>query len=874
MNVPPKELFITPSENESDLEQDIEQQPALAEIPLQPTGRFHYEPLLLVFVALAAGIVVDRCAKVAPSVWVTTAIVAAIAWGVLLTRGRDRAGSLALLLLTASLGGIWHHATWFVVEPNEIGLVLDESIRPMAVRAIAVHSPRWVPAPPPSAMRIVPKGEESELLVRVIAIRERNVWRSASGLASLDVEGHLEGVRAGDTLEMMVLASRPMQPLNPGDFDYAAWQRSRGIYCMMRAVRPECITKIKSGWAWSFSRIMSNIRERGSHLVRAHIATRRGTLASAVLLGTREQLDPQRNEDFLLTGTIHVLSISGIHVSLLAGGFWTLLRLGILPRRAALWSAIVLTLLYAVLIDAQPPVMRAAVLVAAVCLAMLVGRRALSWNSLALAGILVLVLNPASLFLAGPQLSFLAVAVMILMTPLMTAEDRREPLQKLIDQSRAWPVRAAKRALRWLWQMWLVGAAIWITSLPIVWQQYGLISPVGLLLNLVIMLPTATAMYSGFALLLLAPISPLLGDYCGACCDGSLWLMELAIVWGKSLPASYFKTPPPPLWWTIASYLWPLPLLVLPRKLVPSWHTLGGIVFVWLLLGGCFALHLPERLQTRDMPLRCTFIAVGHGLSVLVEYPDGTTMLYDAGKVGAPVGAARAASSVMQSRGLVTLDRLVISHADADHFSGVPMLVSDHRARKIYTSPSMLAREEPAVRELREAIERSRTPTGHLAAGDQWTSGAAITRVLHPRADEVAERDNENSLVLAIEIGGRRILLTGDLEGRALEQLLAREALDADVVLAPHHGSPRSNPDGFASWCKPEVVVISGSRHPEDLPNIAEVTAAYEAHGSAVYHTQVDGSVTIEITPQGALQVSTFRQRTLPREASAAITPQ
>lgn len=857
LDSPPKEVSVATKD--------------FASAPSSPPDQhapLHYEPLLVVLIAVAAGMVLDRYLVVLPALWLSLAAISLFGWLLLCFRRNERASSIALLLAASAVGGAWHHACWFVVPRDEIGLVLDESIRPLAVECVAIHSPRWVPAPPFSAMRIVPKGEESELLVRITAVRIADRWQPASGTAHLEVEGHLEGVHAGDKLRCMALASRPMKPLNPGEFDYNAWQRSRGIHCHLRAVLPECITIVERGSWWLPSRWLSMVRERGSSLVRANISSDRAGLASAVLLGTREQLDPDRSEDFLLTGTIHVLSISGIHVSLLASGFWILLRMGIVPRRPALIAAMVLTILYAVLIDVQPPVLRAAVLVATLCLALLSGRRALSWNSLALAGLLVLAINPSSLFLAGPQLSFLAVAVMILIAPWMLRPDRRTPLEKLIDQSRPWLIQKLRRWLYVLWQLWLVGAAIWLVSLPIVWKQYGIISPVGLLLNLVIMLPTAMAMYTGFALLFLAPIFPLGASIAGYGCDLSLASMEQAIAWGKLLPGSYFKVPPPPSWWTISCYIAAMILLMMPRHRRPKLWKLAGVCAVWFVVGLAFALHLPAQLATREQPLRCTFVAVGHGLAVLVEYPDGTTMLYDTGKVGAPIGASRAVTAVLQSRGILSLDRIVISHADADHFAGIPNLLDDYPVGQLCTSPAMDLRDEPAVLELRAAIERSKVPVAHLVAGDAWTSGVCTTRVLHPVAGEIAPRDNENSLVLAIELAGRRILLTGDLEGDALESLLANAELDSDVVLAPHHGSPRSNPQGFASWCRPEVVVISGSCHPEDLPAIREVTAAYEAEGSSVYHTQIDGSVTIEMDTSGALRVMTFRDRTLPGAAS------
>jgi competence protein ComEC len=118
--------------------------------------------------------------------------------------------------------------------------------------------------------------------------------------------------------------------------------------------------------------------------------------------------------------------------------------------------------------------------------------------------------------------------------------------------------------------------------------------------------------------------------------------------------------------------------------------------------------------------------------------------------------------------------------------------------------------------------------------------------------------DNANSLVLRLEYAGRRMLLTGDLEPPGLEDVLAEEPLDCDAILAPHHGSRRSDPTGFALWSTPEHVVISGTRNQEDEADIEAVMDSYRARGAEVYHTAMDGSVRIELS-SGGIRVASFR---------------
>jgi competence protein ComEC len=223
------------------------------------------------------------------------------------------------------------------------------------------------------------------------------------------------------------------------------------------------------------------------------------------------------------------------------------------------------------------------------------------------------------------------------------------------------------------------------------------------------------------------------------------------------------------------------------------------------------------------------------------------------------MSAVRPISAVLWSRGITHLDALVVSHADADHFNAIPDLLDRFSLGAIYVSPVMFEDLPPAVRELRESIARAGVPLRDLYAGQRLATGAGTTiEVLHPPRSGVFGSDNANSIVLLIEHAGRRIMLTGDLEWPGLDYLLDEEPIDCDVVLAPHHGSPRSNPGGFADWSRPEHVVISGGRSLADIPTIESVKDSFRLRGAEVFHTADDGCVKVTIGPAG-LSVASFR---------------
>jgi competence protein ComEC len=454
---------------------------------------------------------------------------------------------------------------------------------------------------------------------------------------------------------------------------------------------------------------------------------------------------------------------------------------------------------------------------------------------------------------------------MILFAPMLWPQPLVDPLDRLIAGARPWPVKATRYIAGSFWRLWLTGALIWLVALPIVWLRYNILSPIALVLNTVIWIPITAALYGGFGALVLGAIAPPLGAAAGWMCDGCLLLMELAIAYGRELPWSYFWLPAPPAWWVGLFYV-ALGLAAVFPPLRPARWWWCVLPLAWF--AGALALSTTTAKSWTAAPLNsshgeprlaCSFVAVGHGVACLIELPDGRTILYDAGKLGSPLAAVRPISSALWSRGIRHLDAIVISHADSDHFCAVPELLDRFSVGAIYVSPVMFQSAPPAVQELRAAIDRAGVPLREIYATDRLRSDAGVRlEVLHPPRKGVIGSDNANSIVLLIEYAGRRVLLTGDLESPGLDDMLAEEPLDCDVIMAPHHGSRRSDPTGFCLWSTPEVAVISGSRNFEDVPDIEAVKDSYRARGAHVYHTAEDGWVRIEIG-SGGMTTTSFR---------------
>jgi len=688
----------------------------------------------------------------------------------------------------------------------------------------------------------------TKLAIRATRIRDGANWIDVSGIADLVIHLPTRHVHSGDRIRVFGQLVGSSPPTNPGQFDFRKFYRAKSKLAFVHAYHAESVEVIEPA-GWAGAKLLSRLRQELNELTWTHVDEDEAALASAILLGNREQLSRSRRNSFLETGTVHLLAISGLHVGILAGTFFFLFRIGLLNREACLWATVCFVLFYAWLVEFRPPVSRAAILIVLFCVGRLCGERGFSFNLLAIAGLIVMILNPSDLFGIGPQFSFLAVATLVFGKDWVFWSPSRDPIKRLVANTRPFHVRTINWLGRKLRTAVLVSALIWLVAMPLVAFRFHLIAPIALLINPILLVPIAWALYGGLGVLVLGWFAPSMANGFGWFCHVNLAWIEGLIAIAQMIPLGHGWTCGPTGFSVGLFYAGVFLFAIYPPTRLPG-RWLLTLTVVWLV----FVWFLPDQIEkwwqrnAVDGPVSLTVIDVGHGSSALIQLPDGRNMIYDAGALGSAEYGARNIAGVLWSERIEHVDAVVLSHADVDHFNAVAQLTDQFSIGVVYVSRQMKESRSSAVRALVAVLKAKNIPIRELAANDQLlTESNCSAHVLGPPIHGTGGNDNSNSVVLMLEYLGKKILLPGDLERSGLSLLFQQEPIDFDIVVAAHHGSKNSLPTEFMKWSTPEFVAISGgSRRVSDT-----TVQMFQAPGRQIGRTDRDGAVRFEIDGSG-----------------------
>jgi competence protein ComEC len=777
-----------------------------------------------------------------------TAGIAAAAWLPLPTWGL--LGAAAVLLIAAALASHRHpRAALMLILAGVAPLgglrVVEPSLPPdhLARRALdgtlslegrLVEEPvRWAP-------------DRTRLLLDVDAVHAGAERLRGTGRVQLTVYGEL-ALPLGESQRVLVDARlhRPVGFRNPGGFDYPAHLRREGILLVghARADRVTALTPDVPPWRVA-------VKRWAVAAIGARLPPTSAALLAGLLLGERSTLAPASDESFRRAGVYHILAVSGFNVALLAGAvFGGLVMCGV-PRRGAAGAAAGALVAFALVVGAQPSVLRATVMGLLLLAALLLDRESQLPNALALAVLALLLWRPGDLWEPGFQLSFAATAGIVYLGPSVTA-------WLTAHGAPAWLATAAAVSL---------GAQAAVTPLMLV--HFNQLSLVGVVANLIVVPLAAVATTLGMLALLVELVSSTLT----ALLFEALWLvlvgLRAVVAVAAALPAAMVHLPAPS---PVTAVAWYAALLLAPgMALSRRVRAVVGVLAVVVV-----GLSIWPWLRPTETMLRVTFLDVGQGDATLIELPEGPRLLVDGGPGGArrfDVGE-RVLAPFLWNRPLVGLDTVALSHWDADHAGGLAAVLTRFHVGELWES----GRPPTGPPETLAALVRSRVPRRALTAGQRLWLGRALITVLGPGPDP-PQTPNDQSLVLRVDWRGVSLLLAGDLGPRGEAQLLERAGPVRTLALkVAHHGSRFSSTAPFLERARPRVAVISvGARNPFRHPS-AEARGRLEAAGARVYRTDRDGAVILE-TDGRTLRVTAWAHRVTetfeldPGEAATSTT--
>lgn len=666
-----------------------------------------------------------------------------------------------------------------------------------------------------------------------------------------------EDLKPGMRILVKGTLKRVEGPANPGGFDSQHFYACRHIYYFMKNAVLQKKTAVYSG----YRQLLLEIKESCRQILK-ETAGKDAPVFCAITLGDKQELDPETQMRYQLAGIIHILAISGLHISILGMRLYNLLKkmgLGIWP--AGIFSLGVM-LQYGIMTGGSVSTMRAVTMFLIAMGARITGRIYDMMSALSVTAMMILVESPAYLLDSGFLLSFGCVLGMGLAA---------EKICALAGAEKKWT-----KAL-------VSPIALQLVTLPVMLKFFGEVSIAGFILNLLVLPSVGVVLTGGMAALLLGILSIPAAKLVILPARVLLLFYEyLCSLAGRSGWSTWIGGEPE-IWQIVVYYGFLIIVLFMGQYIKEQLRKKKAVCEETELAeeraeAGCWKLYAIRITAGIFLAvgililgfhpagsLKVICLDVGQGDGILVETPEDHHFLIDGGSSSQSELGRYCLLPALKSQGISWLDGIFISHTDQDHINGVKELLEYMgkgltTIRAGYLILPAWAERPDAWRELAEAAKTAGVKVMTAGKGDELPCGKVSFSVLWPEKNATGKDVNEEAMVMELSFGDFQMLFTGDIGADTEKKLLAAGGLeDVDCLKVGHHGSRYSTTEAFLEKIKPEVAIIScsltntyGHPSPETVERLKEA-------GSQVEYTMKNGAITVE-TDGKKLKIGRFRK--------------
>ncbi|MGA6829028.1 DNA internalization-related competence protein ComEC/Rec2 [Nitrospira sp. NS4] len=662
----------------------------------------------------------------------------------------------------------------------------------------------------------------------------------------------------GDRIAFRSKLRRPTGSLNPGGFDYAAYVERQGIDAVATVTGREAVRVLEPGstsWWWAGWGLIDRWRGTIHEAALRTLSQPALGIFLGMIIGERGYLQEDVQEWFMVTGTVHLLSISGSHLGLIAIVLFGLVRWMVVqlpapvlldlsrrltPTRCAIFVTWAGVALYALLAGAETATLRAWIMITAGLAAVWVGSERYLFHALAGAAVVIVLHDPRAIGDISFQLSFLSVLAIV-----QVAEwHRSRPADADQREETRWERyrRAAREAV-------VLSVAVTIVTTPLVAWYFNQIPWIGVLTNMV------AVPLTGFVFVPLGLLTAAWTLVFGI--DGlSLGMVQQRLIeWlvgGLHWIASWPVTD-----WRVSAPSVPVIGLFYGGLLMAVGITAGQRcrVFGLTMLFSATCLWGWEGSPAFDEDRwRVTFLDVGQGDSAVIELPDEKVVLIDGGAKYERFDVGRGVvGPFLWNHGIRKLDAVIATHPQLDHVGGLPWILRHFEVREYWHAG--VERHEPLFEDLRRVVWEQKVLDRRASRGqDIVSSGGCQLAVLNPFESDAARpvassvsgtQLNNHSIVTQLECGAHAILFAADVESEGLRRLAAAGISPVTVLKVPHHGGRSSLDQEWVARVHPRHAVISVGRHNAYGHPVQAVLDAYAGKGSEVYRTDLDGAIIV-----------------------------